>query len=215
MSAYGITLFNRYCNAGYGIGELEWPEDHKISQLIDFPVSTNIVKPENIFDRDNYNDAIITISEVLSHRAKNMQERLGQVIVTDDYTRLAIDMNNVNTIIILSGRRNTLSQAKIQNTRILSEKVAWELYDQTNRKANVYYVAFEYDDRVQHIIHDTYLKENLKHNITYARLGLNQSINNLYSVMSQVQSVQTGTSGGSTTQQASQFKPIVLTIAIT
>ena len=215
MSAYGITLSNRYCSAGYGMGELEWPEDTKMSQLIDFPVSTNIIKPENIFDRDNYNEAIITISEVLSHRAKNMNERLGQIIVTDDYTRLAIDMNNVNTIIILSGRRNTLSQAKIQNTRILSEKVAWELYDQTNRKANVYYVAFEYDDRVQHIIHDTYLKENLKHNITYARLGLNQSINNLYSVMSQVQSVQTGTSGGSTTQQASQFNPIVLTIAIT
>ena len=215
MSAYGITLSNRYCSAGYGMDELEWPEDHKISQLIDFPVPTNIVKPENIFDRDNYNEAIITISEVLSHRAKNMQERLGQVIVTDDYTRLAIDMNNVNTIIILSGRRSTLSQAKIQNTRILSEKVAWELYDQTNRKANVYYVAFEYDDRIQGIINNTYLKDDLKHGITYARLGLNQSINNLYSVMSQVQAVQAGTVGGSQTQQAPKFEPIVLTIAIT
>ena len=215
MSAYGITLSNRYCSAGYGIGELEWPEDTKMSQLIDFPVSTNIVKPENIFDRDNYNEAIITISEVLSHRAKNMSQRYGQIIVTDDYTRLAIDMNNINTIIILSGRRSTFLQGQIQNTRILSEKVALELYDQTNRRANVYYVAFEYDDRIQHIIHDTYLKENLKHNIIYARLGLNQSINNLYSVMSQVQSVQSGTAGSSQTQQASQFNPIVLTIAIT
>jgi hypothetical protein len=197
------------------MGELEWPEDHKISQLIDFPVSTNIVRPENIFDRDNYKEAIITISEVLSHRAKNMSQRYGQIIVTDDYTRLAIDMNNINTIIILSGRRSTFLQGQIQNTRILSEKVALELYDQTNRRANVYYVAFEYDDRIQHIIHDTYLKENLKHNITYARLGLNQSINNLYSVMSQVQSVQSGTAGSSQTQQASQFNPIVLTIAIT
>ena len=215
MSAYGITLSNRYCSTGYGMGELEWPEDHKISQLIDFPASTNIVKPENIFDRDNYNEAIITISEVLSHRAKNMQERLGQVIVTDDHTRLAIDMNNINTIIILSGRRSTLVQGRIQNARILSEKVAWELYDQTNRKANVYYVAFEYDDRIQHIIHDTYLKENLKHGITYARLGLNQSINDLYSLISQVQAVQSGTAVGPKTQQAPQFNPIVLTIAIT
>ncbi len=215
MSAYGITLSNRYCSAGYGMGELEWPEDHKISQLIDFPASTNIVKPENIFDRDNYNEAIITISEVLSHRAKNMQERLGQVIVTDDHTRLAIDMNNINTIIILSGRRSTLVQGRIQNARILSEKVAWELYDQTNRKANVYYVAFEYDDRIQHIIHDTYLKEKLKHGITYARLGLSQSINDLYSVISQVQAVQSGTAVVSQTQQAPQFNPIVLTIAIT
>jgi hypothetical protein len=217
MSAYGITLSNRYCSAGYGIGELEWPEDTKMSQLIDFPVSTNIVKPENIFDRDNYNEAIVTISEVLSHRAKNMEENLGQVIITDDYTRLAIDMNNINTIIILSGRRSTLLQGQIQNTRILSEKVAWELYDQTNRKANVYYVAFEYDDRIQHIINDTYLKENLEHSITYARLGLNQSINNLYSVMSQVQAVQTGTAKRSRSkkQQAPQFEPIVLTIAIT
>jgi len=215
MSAYGITLSNRYCSAGYGIGELEWPEDTKMSQLIDFPVSTNIVKPENIFDRDNYNEAIITISEVLSHRAKNMSQRYGQIIVTDDYTRLAIDMNNINTIIILSGRRSTFLQGQIQNTRILSEKVALELYDQTNRRANVYYVAFEYDDRIQHIIHDTYLKENLKHNIIYARLGLNQSINNLYSVMSQVQAVQSGTAVGPKTQQAPQFNPIVLTIAIT
>jgi hypothetical protein len=217
MSAYGITLSNRYCSAGYGMDELDWPEDHKISQLIDFPVSTNIVKPENIFDRDNYNEAIVTISEVLSHRAKNMEENLGQVIITDDYTRLAIDMNNINTIIILSGRRSTLLQGQIQNTRILSEKVAWELYDQTNRKANVYYVAFEYDDRIQHIINDTYLKENLEHSITYARLGLNQSINNLYSVMSQVQAVQTGTAKRSRSkkQQAPQFEPIVLTIAIT
>lgn len=215
MSAYGITLSSRYCSAGYGMRELDWPEDHKISQLIDFPVSTNIVKPENIFDRNNYNEAIITISEVLSHRAKTMQTRLGQVIVTDDHTRLSIDMNNFNTIIILSGRRSTLSQAKIQNTRILSEKVAWELYDQTNRKANVYYVAFEYDDRIQSIINDTYLKEDLKHGITYARLGLNQSINDLYSVMSQVQVVQSGTAGPSNTQQPPQFNPIVLTIAIT
>ena len=215
MSAYGITLSNRYCSAGYGMGELEWPEDTKMSQLIDFPVSTNIVKPENIFDRDNYNEAIITISEVLSHRAKNMNERLGQIIVTDDYTSLAIDMNNINTIIILSGRRSTLLQGQIQNTRILSEKVAWELYDQTNRKANVYYVAFEYDDRIQHIINDTYLKENLEHSITYARLGLNQSINNLYSVMSQVQVVRSGTASGSKTKKASKFEPIVLTIAIT
>jgi hypothetical protein len=215
MNAYGITLSNRYCSAGYGMGELEWPEDHKISQLIDFPVSTNIVKPENIFDRDNYNEAIITISEVLSHRAKNMSQRYGQIIVTDDYTRLAIDMNNINTIIILSGRRSTFLQGRIQNTRILSEKVAWELYNQTNRRTNVYYVAFEYDDRIQHIIHDTYLKENLKHDITYARLGLNQSINNLYSVMSQVQGMKTSGSGGSQTQQNLQFQPIVLTIAIT
>jgi tagatose-1,6-bisphosphate aldolase non-catalytic subunit AgaZ/GatZ len=144
-----------------------------------------------------------------------MSQKYGQIIVTDDYTRLAIDMNNINTIIILSGRRSTFLQGQIQNTRILSEKVAWELYYQTNRKANVYYVAFEYDDRIQHIINDTYLKENLEHSITYARLGLNQGINNLYSVMSQVQAIQTGTTGSSTTQQAPKFNPIALTIAIT
>ncbi len=217
MSAYGITLSNSYCSAGYGMAEMDWPEDHKLSQLIDFPVSTNIVTPENIFDRDNYNEAIITISEVLSHRAKNMQQNLGQIIVTDDYTRLAIDMNNINTIIILSGRRSTFLQGQVQNARILSEKVAWELYDQTSRRANVYYVAFEYDDRIQHIINDSYLKENLNYSLTYARLGLNQGINNLYAVMSQVQSIQNATSGISQPQQATQaptFSPIVPTIAI-
>ncbi len=217
MGAYGITLSNSYCSAGYGMAEMDWPEDHKLSQLIDFPVSTNIVTPENIFDRDNYNEAIITISEVLSHRAKNMQQNLGQIIVTDDYTRLAVDMNNINTIIILSSRRSTFLQGQVQNARILNEKVAWELYDQTNRRANVYYVAFEYDDRIQHIINDSYLKENLNYSLTYARLGLNQNINNLYTVMSQVQAIQNATSGISQPQQATQaptFSPIVPTIAI-
>jgi hypothetical protein len=203
MSAHGITLINSYCSAGYEQSELELPDDTELSHITDSPVSTNLISKEQIFDNDNYEDAITTISEVLNHRAKTMNQNYGQVIVTDDITRITIDMSNVNTIIILAGRRNTFSQSERQGTVILDKQVADSLYEQTGRKANVYYVTFEYDSRIDDMMQDNYLRPRF-----------NTNIQNLYSVMYQVSQIRTAKGKGARHKQASQYTPPVLTIAI-
>jgi len=203
MSAHGITLINSYCSAGYEEPELELPEDIELSHIMDFPVSTNVISKENIFNRDNYEDAITTISEVLTHRAKTMDQSYGQVIITDDFTRTTVDMSNVNTIIILAGRRNTFSQSERQGALILDKQIADSLYEQTGRKANVYYVTFEYDSRIDDMTRDSYLKPRF-----------NTNVQSLYSVMGQVSQLgkTEGTSGAH--GRTSQSIPTVLTIAI-
>ncbi len=203
MSAHGITLSNSYCEAGYGQPELELPEDTELSHITDFPVSTNLISKENLFDKDNYDDAITTISEVLTHRAKTMDQGYGQVIVTDDFTRVGVDMSKVNTIIILAGRRNTFSQSERQGTLILDKQVADSLYRQTGRKANVYYVTFEYDSRIYDMMQDSYLRPRFDMNVQ-----------NLYSVMSQVSQIKTATGKTTKSGQTSQSGYPVLTIAI-
>ncbi len=203
MSAHGITLVNSYCRAGYEQPELELPDNTELSHITDFPVSTNLISKEQIFGNDNYNDAITTISEVLTHRAKTMDQNYGQVIVTDDITRIMIDMSNVNTIIILASRRNTFSQSERQGAVILDKQIADSLYEQTGRKANVYYVAFEYDSRIDDMMRDSYLRPRF-----------NTNIQDLYSVINQVNQIRTAKSKGSRHAQASQYTPIVLTIAI-
>ena len=204
MSAHGITLSNSYCEAGYEQPELELPEDIELSHITDFPVSTNLISKENLFDKDNYDDAITTISEVLTHRAKTMDQSYGQVIVTDDITRVGVDMSNVNTIIILAGRRNAFSQSERQGTLILDKQIADSLYEQTGRKANVYYVTFEYDSRIDDMTQDSYLKPRF-----------NTNVQKLYSVMSQVSQIRTTTGKSLKGSQKSQAVPTVLTIAIT
>jgi hypothetical protein len=203
MSAHGITLSNSYCKAGYEQPELELPEDTELSHIMDFPVSTNIISKETIFDKDNYEDAITTISEVLTHRAKTMDQSYGQVIITDDITRVGVDMSNINTIIVLAGRRNTFSQSERQGALILDKQVADSLYEQTGRKANVYYVTFEYDSRIDDMTRDSYLKPRF-----------NTNVQSLYSVMTQVSQIgkTKGTSGSR--GRTSQPIPTVLTIAI-
>jgi hypothetical protein len=203
MSAHGITLSNNYCEAGYEQPELELPEDTKLSHITDFPVSTNLISKETLFDKDNYDDAITTISEVLTHRAKTMDQSYGQVIVTDDITRVGVDMSNVNTIIILAGRRNAFSQSERQGTLILDKQIADSLYEQTGRKANVYYVTFEYDSRIDDMTQDSYLKPRF-----------NTNVQKLYSVMSQVSQIRTTTGKSLKGSQKSQAVPTVLTIAI-
>jgi len=203
MSAHGITLINSYCSAGYEEPELELPEDTELSHIMDFPVSTSVISKENIFDRDNYEDAVTTISEVLTHRAKTMDQGYGQVIITDDFTRTTLDMSNVNTIIILAGRRNTFSQSERQGTLILDKQFADSLYEQTGRKANVYYVTFEYDSRIDDMTRDGYLKPRFDMNVQ-----------NLYSVMSQVNQIKTAKGKSLKGSQKSQAVPTVLTIAI-
>jgi len=203
MSAHGITLINSYCGAGYEEPELELPEDIELSHIIDFPVSTNVISKENIFDRDNYEDAITTISEVLTHRAKTMDQSYGQVIITDDFTRTTVDMSNVNTIIILAGRRNTFSQSERQGALILDKQFADSLYEQTGRKANVYYVTFEYDSRIDDMTRDSYLRPRFDTNIQ-----------SMYSVMSQVNQLTTAKIKRVKGSQTSQSGPTVLTIAI-
>ncbi len=203
MSAHGITLSNSYCEAGYEQPELELPEDTELSHITDFPVSTNLISKENLFDKNNYDDAITTISEVLTHRAKTMDQSYGQVIVTDDITRVGVDMSNVNTIIILAGRRNAFSQSERQGTLILDKQIADSLYEQTGRKANVYYVTFEYDSRIDDMTQDSYLKPRF-----------NTNVQKLYSVMSQVSQIRTTTGKSLKGSQKSQAVPTVLTIAI-
>ncbi len=203
MSAHGITLSNSYCEAGYEQPELELPEDVELSHITDFPVSTNVINKENIFDQNNYEDAITTISEVLTHRAKNMDQNYGQVIVTDDITRVGVDMSTVNTIIVLAGRRNTFSQNERQGTLILDKQVADSLYEQTGRKANVYYVTFEYDSRIDDMIQDSYLKPRF-----------NTNVQSLYSVMSQVSQMTSASGKGTKRKPKQQSGPPVLTIAI-
>jgi len=203
MSAHGITLANSYCEAGYEQPELELPEDTELSHITDFPVSTNVISKENIFDKDNYEEAITTISEILTHRAKTMDHTYGQVIVTDDITRITVDMSNVNTIIILAGRRNTFSQSERQGTLILDKQVADSLYEQAGRRANVYYVTFEYDSRIDDMTRDSYLKPKF-----------NTNVQSLYSVMGQVNQIGKTKSTGVKGSQTSQSSPTVLTIAI-
>jgi hypothetical protein len=112
-------------------------------------------------------------------------------------------MSNVNTIIILAGRRNTFSQSERQGTLILDKQFADSLYKQTGRKANVYYITFEYDSRIDDMTQDSYLKPRF-----------NTNVQALYSVMNQVSQIRTTTGKNVKGSQKSQAVPTVLTIAI-
>jgi hypothetical protein len=132
-----------------------------------------------------------------------MDQSYGQVIITDDFTRTTVDMSNVNTIIILAGRRNTFSQSERQGALILDKQFADSLYEQTGRKANVYYVTFEYDSRIDDMTRDSYLRPRFDTNIQ-----------SMYSVMSQVNQLTTAKIKRVKGSQTSQSGPTVLTIAI-